>query len=50
VPKPKGWSQGQLTRRDSCVEKLKAAGKSESSAYAICTASIGGLIKHGKGK
>jgi hypothetical protein len=45
VPKPKGWSQSQLQRRDRCVEHLKAQGKPESRAYAICTASIGAASK-----
>jgi hypothetical protein len=45
MPKPKGWSQSQLTRRDRCVEHLKAQGKPESRAYAICTAAIGAASK-----
>ena len=45
MPKPKGWTSAQLARRDRCVEKLKASGKAEKSAYAICTASIGARRK-----
>ena len=41
MPKPKGWSQAQLQRRDRCVADLKAKGKPTSNAYAICTAAIG---------
>jgi hypothetical protein len=45
MPKPKGWSQSQLTRRDRCVEHLKAQGRPESRAYAICTAAISGASR-----
>lgn len=45
MPKPKGWSQSQLTRRDRCVKDLMAKGKPQSNAYAICTASIGAAAK-----
>jgi hypothetical protein len=41
MPKPKGWSNAQLARRDRCVKHLIAKGKPEKNAYAICTASIG---------
>jgi len=33
MPKP--------TKKDRCVSAVKKQGKSESSAYAICTASLG---------
>lgn len=41
MPQPKGWSKAETARRDRCVADLKAKGKPESNAYAICTASIG---------
>jgi hypothetical protein len=40
MPKPKGWSDAQLTKRDKCVEDLVAQGKDKSNAYAICTAMV----------
>lgn len=46
MPKPHGWSNEQLSRRDRCVKDLIAKGKPQANAYAICTASIGGLAKH----
>lgn len=45
MPKPKGYSDADLKRRDDCVTKLKAKGVSESSAYAICTASVNKTAK-----
>ena len=35
---------------DRCVSKVKKSGKSESSAYAICNASLGKTKKTKKGK
>lgn len=46
MPKPHGWTDEQLRRRDSCVERLKANGAEESRAYAICTA----MVKKTSGK
>lgn len=40
MPKPKGWSDADLKKRDDCVESLKKQGKDESNAYAICTAMV----------
>jgi hypothetical protein len=53
MPKPKGWSDEALAKRDRCVEHLKAKGYDESSAYAICTSMVektGPHDKHGPGK
>jgi hypothetical protein len=46
MPKPHGWSTEMLNRRDRCVKDLMAKGKPQSNAYAICTASIGGISRH----
>ena len=38
MPKPKGWSDAMLQKRDKCVQDLLAKGYQKSKAYAICTA------------
>ena len=38
MPKPKGWSEAMLKKRDRIEKAVERSGKTRSSAYAIATA------------
>lgn len=40
MPKPKGWSDTMLRKRDRMVKALMKRGFSEQRAYAIATAQV----------
>jgi hypothetical protein len=40
MPKPRGWSEKQLKKRDEIEQSLEGSGRSRSSSYAIATATV----------
>ncbi len=50
MPRPKGWTEAQLAKRDRIAKALREQGTEEGRSYAIATAAVErGRRKGGKG-
>lgn len=45
MPKPKGWTDAMLAKRDSIVKALRDKGVPTSRAYAIATSRVDELMR-----